>query len=337
MIDFDGDNLIITLASNVTAVSAQEIYSAWKTWITQGNNAAYLEAFRVIGGDSLGGGLLAGAYFFLQNQYGWRIKPPEEDIIVTISGNVFAENPVVPLLSSTVGDFNTSIRLQTSSLTQVVETDGGGVGGSTAVTAQDKADIAALVWDQMSISHQTTGTVGKVLADTKTVVDSVNSGVAGVDSKLDALEVGITAQDKLDIAGSVWDETTAAHTTAGTFGRQTTDTETVVNTVDTKVDALDFPTDNVAIADEVVGRFAEPGITTAGIVSATASEVAIQVSGTGLTAEQVAQLKELWQIAGLDNQIPLQISSFEKKAGDLQIQITSDSANSVTLYRVENV
>lgn len=120
MIDFDGPNLTITLEAGVTTVDAGEIYSRWKDWVVQSDNAKFLEAFRVIGGDPLGGGLSAGSYFFLQNQYGWRIKPPEEDIVITITGNIFAENPASPIFNATTSNFNTSIRLQTSSLTQVV-------------------------------------------------------------------------------------------------------------------------------------------------------------------------------------------------------------------------
>ena len=122
MINFDGDNKVITLAGGVFAVDSQDIYSEWKVWVAQGNNAAYLEAFRTIGGDPLGGGLRAGSYFFIQNNLGWRIKPPEEDINITIIGNLFPEDAGTAFLMPTVGDFNTSLRLQGSSLTQTVET-----------------------------------------------------------------------------------------------------------------------------------------------------------------------------------------------------------------------
>ena len=155
MIDFDGPNLTITLAQGVTEVDAAEIYSRWKEWVILSDNAKFFEAFRVIGGDPLGGGLRAGSYFFLQNQYGWRIKPFEEDIIITITGNIFAELPTSPIFIPTVGDFNTSIRLQTSSLTQVVEVNSG-----SGVTEQDKADIAALVWDQLLANHTGANTFG---------------------------------------------------------------------------------------------------------------------------------------------------------------------------------
>lgn len=122
---FDGPNTTITLDSGVTLVDAVEIYSAWKEWVKLPGNAGFLPAFRVIGGDPLGPGLFAGSYFFLQNQFGWRIKPPEEDIIITLTGNVYAEATATPIFSGTTGSFNTSIRLQTSSLTQQTVTSTG--------------------------------------------------------------------------------------------------------------------------------------------------------------------------------------------------------------------
>jgi hypothetical protein len=137
MIDFDGPNTTITLEPGGN--TAIEIYSRWKEWVKLGN-ANFLEAFRLVGGDPLGGGLSAGSYYFLQNPYGWRIKPAETDGPSTITGNLFAEDAGIALFLGTLGNFNTSIRLQTSSLTQTVAT-----GGASAITAQDKTDIAAEV------------------------------------------------------------------------------------------------------------------------------------------------------------------------------------------------
>ena len=140
MISFDGDNKVITLASGVSSVDASDIYSRWKDWAATADNAKFEPAFRVIGGDPLGGGQFAGSYFFLRNDYGWTIKPPEEDIVITVNGNLFPENPAAAFLVPTTGSFNTSIRLQTSSLTQVAEVNtGSGVGAS------DVTDIADAV------------------------------------------------------------------------------------------------------------------------------------------------------------------------------------------------
>jgi hypothetical protein len=142
MIDFDGLNRVITLAPGVLQVSAPRVYSAWKEWVIAADNAKHQPAFRVLGGDPLGGGLFAGSYFFLQNQHGWRIKPPEENIVITLTGNLYAEVSTTPLFASTAGSFNTSIRLQTSSLTQAITTEGGQV-----VAPPTATDIAQAVWN----------------------------------------------------------------------------------------------------------------------------------------------------------------------------------------------
>jgi hypothetical protein len=142
MIEFNGQTRLITLAPGATTVTAQGIYSAWKAWAAEGDNLKYQPAFRVIGGDPLGGGLYAGAYFFLQNQQGWRVRPPEQNIVITLTGNLYAEAASIDLFVPTAGSFNTSIRLQTSSLTQAIAT-----GGTQATTAPTADDIAQAVWN----------------------------------------------------------------------------------------------------------------------------------------------------------------------------------------------
>lgn len=122
-VSFDGARRLITILSGEKQVSASiDLYSDWKEWAREPDNLKYPPAFRTIGGELIGGGVQVGAYFFLQNQDGWRIKPPEENIDVTIDGNLYGEDPTRPLFSPTDGPFNTSIRLNISSLTPLVDT-----------------------------------------------------------------------------------------------------------------------------------------------------------------------------------------------------------------------
>lgn len=133
-ITFDGPNTTITLASAVGEVGAAEIYSRWKDWVALSDNAKYLPAFRVLGGDPLTATLNAGSYFFVRNDYGWTIKPPEEDIYIQITGNLYPEDTGgINILAPTTGNFNTDIRLETSSLTQqLVVTTGSGLSSEQA-------------------------------------------------------------------------------------------------------------------------------------------------------------------------------------------------------------
>jgi hypothetical protein len=126
-ITFDGPNTTITLESGVTVVEAADIYSRWKEWLTTGDNAKFLPAFRVVGGDPVTASQNAGSYFFIQNQYGWRIRPPEEDIEVIINGNFVAEDSLQPFRIPTIGSFNTSVDRNFSSLTteQIINSGSG--------------------------------------------------------------------------------------------------------------------------------------------------------------------------------------------------------------------
>jgi hypothetical protein len=106
---FDGANTLITLDSGVTELDVIDIYSEWKRWMLLGDNAKYTKAFRTIGGDPLTSIINAGAYFFLQNTDGWRIKPPEEDITIYLSGNLAPESSALPSFTETIGAFTAAI------------------------------------------------------------------------------------------------------------------------------------------------------------------------------------------------------------------------------------
>lgn len=110
MPSFDGDNLIITLDSGMVALDAEvDLYKAWKLWQLAGN-MRYPQAFRTIGGDALTGSVDAGAYFFIQNQNGWRIRPPEEDITILLTGNLAPEDSTLPILIPTLGNFTVLVQ-----------------------------------------------------------------------------------------------------------------------------------------------------------------------------------------------------------------------------------
>jgi hypothetical protein len=111
MPNFDGDTLTITLDSAKTDLSVQDdLYSGWKNWQLDDtkdvNNRKYPPAFRVVGGDDLTPGIKAGASYFIRNDLGWRIRPPEEDITIYAVGNLAPEDATLPILVPTLGDFS---------------------------------------------------------------------------------------------------------------------------------------------------------------------------------------------------------------------------------------
>lgn len=83
-VEFFGDIREIQVGAGSSVLNIQYLYSFWKQWIQQGN-AQWLPAFRVLGGDPLGGDNLIAFYAFLQN--GWRIRVPEDGSVPTLDTN----------------------------------------------------------------------------------------------------------------------------------------------------------------------------------------------------------------------------------------------------------
>lgn len=132
---FNGATKIIVVddvGQSVVVGTAKGMYSAWKDWVAAGN-PQWDVAFRTIGGDDLGGGISAGDYYFLQNQFGWRIRPVERSHTLQINGNIYAEVPGTPSFVDTVGAYNVRVQVQTSSLTQTLSV------GSGLTSGQDQA------------------------------------------------------------------------------------------------------------------------------------------------------------------------------------------------------
>ncbi len=141
-ITFDGPNKIIQLDTVTTVYSAEYIYSRWKDWVLLSDNAKYLEAFRVIGGDDLGGGATAPAFVFLRNDYGWRIQKPEAEINVTINGNLVKQDPSGGFDIPPDGSFSPSLTINLSNVASV-DILGQGVEGSLDVGGALRLILAA--------------------------------------------------------------------------------------------------------------------------------------------------------------------------------------------------
>jgi hypothetical protein len=137
--EFDGPNRRIILASGVTLVDVQpDLYSQWKEWVALDDNMKYPPAFRTIGGDPLTASITAGSYYFLQNQdgYDWRIRPPEEDINILLTGSLAAEDPDRDIVVPTLGGF-TALVLGLQPITQ---------GADALIALQQTFTYADRVW-----------------------------------------------------------------------------------------------------------------------------------------------------------------------------------------------
>jgi len=120
---FDGANQIIQLPSVGDFDVERDLYSAWKVWASEGDNAKYLPAFETTGGDPVGGGQSIAPYFFCRNDLGWRVKMPAANGDITLAGNLFARDPATALFQSNTG-YDAFLRLSTSTQAlTVAETD----------------------------------------------------------------------------------------------------------------------------------------------------------------------------------------------------------------------
>ena len=139
---FDGPNLIIQLPSLGVYDVGADLYSQWKLWARTGNNAGYLKAFDTTGGDDVGGGQNIAAYYFLRNDYGWRIKMPADDGEIKVIGQLFGRDANINIYQKTLGHdaFLTNIVS-----TQAIVISGVGGGGLTVPQAEalNRIDLQA--------------------------------------------------------------------------------------------------------------------------------------------------------------------------------------------------
>jgi len=143
-VTFNGNTKLIVIDNGVTSLTALDIYSDWKEWVLLTDNAKYVQAFSVLGGDPLPGSRFLGTTIFLENN--WRIRPYEGDHSLDIEGNLYDRGGSTPFVS-TIGSYNVLITLTVSNLVDTIST-----GGSSAITNTDIQSIAAnsasQVWDK---------------------------------------------------------------------------------------------------------------------------------------------------------------------------------------------
>jgi hypothetical protein len=126
---FDGENKLIYVNPNDSNISIkQDVYSAWKEWTTVRDNAKFLPAIRVTGGDPIAGTTsFTGDTYFLFN--GWRFLI---DHSLSIDGVIYSDDFPSPFIQVTGTQIVTN---KVSSLVQTVTTES--ISGITVPTAQD--------------------------------------------------------------------------------------------------------------------------------------------------------------------------------------------------------
>ena len=123
-INIIGSSTLFQVSVNVSSFSVQvDLYSDWKEWAQAANgaNLKFLQAFRTVGGDTIGAGLDVGDYYFIFNDNGWRVRSWEGDHELIVNGNLYPEDSTNPIFSQTSGPYTVPIFLERSQLTQTAE------------------------------------------------------------------------------------------------------------------------------------------------------------------------------------------------------------------------
>jgi len=133
---FDGDNLLVLLPSAQSEVAVKsQMYGAWKRWAKTGTNARFLPAFDTVGGDPTTADGKVSPFFFLRNDLGWRMRCPEEDLEVTLVGNLYGRDPSLPIMVPTLGNFTVLMTMERDA-SSVVQTISQGSGLSAEQATQ---------------------------------------------------------------------------------------------------------------------------------------------------------------------------------------------------------
>lgn len=146
---FDGPNKRIILTTGTISVDVADMYSRWKDWMLLSDNAKYLQALSVIGGDETPTGFV-GSTFFLEN--GWRIRPQEANHTLTITGNLYVRgggNAVV----ATLGTYQVLTTLTVSNLVDTISV-GSGLSTEEHNALMLAADVAGGGWTLDSENKQ---------------------------------------------------------------------------------------------------------------------------------------------------------------------------------------
>lgn len=161
MTTFDPVNKRIIL--DVIDIEVGDIYSRWKEWVQLIDNSKWPQAFSVVGGDPLGGGLFVASYFFLMN--GWRIRPKEADHTLNLRGNISVLGGGIPVVQ-TLGNFNVSVQFTVPVQAQGISTSGSSGPSATEIAQAVRQELAM---EMAKIAGLTFTLPGKVDANIEAV------------------------------------------------------------------------------------------------------------------------------------------------------------------------
>lgn len=97
----NGVTLLITLEAPTAGVLSQtteQIYDDAKQWQLNANNRKFPFPFTTSGGEGITATTIAGQFYFLRNDLGWRIRTTDEDQDVFLDGNLIPTDITLPMV-----------------------------------------------------------------------------------------------------------------------------------------------------------------------------------------------------------------------------------------------
>lgn len=127
-------------------MSVRDVYSRWVDWVGQSTNAAFLPAFRTVGGDDIDAvsGTTIPIYAYLTN--GWRIRPMESDHTLSVNDGVLLVDGGGDPFLDTIGSFTVRVNYQQPVQAITVATGGGGGGLTT-----EQANKLLEIWQRLGM------------------------------------------------------------------------------------------------------------------------------------------------------------------------------------------
>jgi hypothetical protein len=142
---FDGVNKLCILGIGSSSLDVQDMYSRWKEWVMEDENAKFLPFLDVVGGNVTTGSNQISSYFFVLN--GWKIRPREASHTLTVDGILNVDGGGDPF-TNTLGNWRVRIVQIVPMQAETITIAGEGGTGTTGPTA---LEIAAAVRDELSV------------------------------------------------------------------------------------------------------------------------------------------------------------------------------------------
>jgi DNA-directed RNA polymerase subunit F len=299
---FNGTTKTITLSLGTVSFSTVDRYSSWKLWWVTDDNAKYLPAFKVVGGDPTSGGNSITPYFFLDN--GWKVRPQEANHTLDINGILITIDNSDPF-TDTIGNWRIVIK---NVVPIYAENTSAVISGDVNI---DTTQIATDIWSYnnrtLTVTTGLTSTqeakLDAIKARTdKLTFDNTNHLLSYLDDKTGYT---LTYDDKLLLANIVEQE--------------------IINEADAEK-VLTAITDKIASVNPNLGD-----ITTSSIASAVWGYVNRGLTvASGLTVEQNQLLEDIASNSAVTRKsITNKVSIFPQADGDIIVVYDEDGVTPI--------